>query len=286
MVSEFKRPISDDGPFFFILSRQGLKGHSASPIPSSMQNSHSSTYGLLALLIAVLTLVGCVPSQPKGPLILAASSLQQPLEMLGEQWVEAGYDPPQFSFASSAALARQIENGSAGDIFISADRQWTDYLTKVGRIDPERIYTIAGNTLVVAAPIDSDLSSLNNLGTFDRIVTGDTDTVPLGRYAKEALTAADKWEEVSPKLVSAPSARAALVKLARDEVDAGILYASDAQGVETIKSLPFPAEYHAAINYAALRLPASSHPDAQAFLEFIASPAAAQAFDNYGFTRP
>lgn len=239
-----------------------------------------------ALFVLVIALTGCVSTQPRGPLILAASSLQQPLEELAEQWADAGNDPPQFSFASSAALARQIENGSAGDIFISADRQWTDYLTKAGNIAPGEVVPIAGNTLVVAAPLGASPPSLQTLVQADRIVTGDTQTVPLGRYAKEALIAANLWGAAEPKIVNAASARGALVKLARGEVDAGIIYASDARGVETIAATAIPPQSHSPIVYMAVKLPASAHPDTDGFLRFIASPEAANVFDRYGFIRP
>lgn len=274
------------GRFSLIGCHKGLKACDGWRIRCYPMNMRFFFCHFAALFVLVIALTGCVPTEPRGPLVLAASSLQQPLEELAEQWTAAGNDPPQFSFASSAALARQIENGSAGDIFISADRQWTDYLTKAGNIAPSEVVAIAGNTLVVAAPVGPTPPSLQTLAQANRIVTGDTQAVPLGRYAKEALTAANLWDATEPKIINAASARGALVKLARGEVDAGILYASDAQGVETIAATPIPRESHSPIVYVAVKLPASAHPDTDGFLGFIASPDAVKVFDRYGFIRP
>lgn len=241
---------------------------------------------LAALFAAILVLAACSSSEPRGPVVLAASSLQQPLEELAGQWQAQGNKLPQFSFASSAALARQIESGAAADIFVSADQEWTRYLASAGRIPDNQIFQIAGNQLVIASPASASPPTLQELQRYANIVTGDTETVPLGRYAKQALTNAGVWDTVQPKIVGAASARGALVIMARGEADAGILYASDAKDVKQIAFAPIDPAAHSAIIYTALQLPASAHPESAEFLAFIASPAAAKVFDRYSFTRP
>lgn len=241
---------------------------------------------LLTLLVGIFALTACIASEPRGPLVLAASSLQQPLEELAEEWSARGNLTPQFSFASSAALARQIESGSPADIFISADQDWTEYLAAAGRISDGEIYAVAGNTLVIASAADTAVPTLQELSALEQVITGDSESVPLGRYAKQALTSAGVWDAVEPKIVGASSARGALVIMARGEADAGILYASDAQDVKQITSAPIDPASHSPIIYMALQLPASAHPDTAEFLAFIASPEGAKVFDRYGFTRP
>ncbi|MGB7372625.1 molybdate ABC transporter substrate-binding protein [Pontixanthobacter sp.] len=251
-----------------------------------MFHSIVTLFRLTALLAGLFSLTACMASEPRGPLVLAASSLQRPLEDLAERWRAQGHLAPQFSFASSAALARQIESGSPADIFISADQEWTDYLATAGRISDTAIYPVAGNTLVIASAADAAVPTLQELSALEQIVTGDSQSVPLGRYARQALTSAGVWNTVEPKIVGASSARGALVIMARGEADAGILYASDAQDVKQIASAPIDPALYSPIRYMALQLPASAHPDTAEFLAFIASAEGAQVFDRYGFTRP
>ncbi len=247
---------------------------------------------ILLACFAFLALGSCGPSPSPGVIVLAASSLQAPLEDLAEQWEARGHDAPVFSFASSAALARQVETDAAADIFISADRQWTDYLLANAPALREQARTVATNRLVVgrhvsdqAAPVAaSDLSSLLAEG---RIATGDPDAVPLGRYAREALEAAGAWNEASPRLVYAQSARAAFRLVARGEAPTGILYASDVSQTDKVEAVfTFDAASHSPIEYIAVQLPASGHPEATEFLAFLASADAAATFERYGFGRP
>ena len=107
----------------------------------------------LAALVLLAMIAACSGPARRGPVVFAASSLQEPLEALGERWVAQGGDPPVFSFASSAALARQIEQGAPADLFISADEQWTDYIVAAGRLPREAMRPIAANSLVVAKSI-------------------------------------------------------------------------------------------------------------------------------------
>jgi molybdate transport system substrate-binding protein len=245
--------------------------------------------GLLALLVS-LCVAACAPSEPKGPVVLAASSLQAPLEELAEQWRASGRPAPILSFASSSALARQVQGGAPGDIFISADREWTDYLAQQSGVEEGELRTIASNSLVLARHDDGASMSrdevLSQLGEVP-LATGDPETVPLGRYARQALTSEGLWDKAQGSIVPTQSARAAMVLVKRGEAPLGVLYASDIAeeaGLETV--LTFSPESHDPIEYVATILPASGHPDARGFLEFLASPKSAAVFARHGFERP
>lgn len=246
--------------------------------------------GLLALLVSLCALAACAPSEPKGPVVLAASSLQAPLEELAEQWRASGRPTPVLSFASSSALARQVQGGAPGDIFISADREWTDYLSQQGGVEEDELRIIASNSLVLARHDDgttvSREAALAQLGKVP-LATGDPETVPLGRYARQALTKEGLWDAAEGSIVPTQSARAALVLVKRGEAPLGVLYASDVAeeaGLETV--LTFGPDSHDPIEYVATILPASGHPDARGFLDFLASPKAAAVFARHGFERP
>ena len=248
----------------------------------------------LASCLCILLLASCAKSEPRGPIIMAASSLQQPLEQLAENWAQKGFAPPVFSFASSAALARQIESGNPADIFISADSQWTDYLISAGKVGADGAKTIAANNIGFAwhfedgeRPVLTAPPNIEELLNKGPVATGDPNAVPLGRFAREALISAGLWEKVAPELVSAASARAALVLVDRGEAKVGILYASDAANADNVAMVrPFTPDSHSPILYVAVHLPSSGHPDTQALLEFLASDEAAVTFDNFGFPRP
>lgn len=246
------------------------------------------------LLLGLMVLTGCALPERRGPVIFAASSLQAPLEDIASQWQAQGRDAPVLSFASSAALARQIESGAPADIFISADSQWTDFIATSGKIEARSIRTIAANGLVVAAstrdqPIAAQgkAAAQSALASARSIATGDPDTVPLGRYAQEALTALGLWDRVQPRVIPAGSAQAALRLVLLGEADIGILYASDAARRDDLGVIwQMPKDHHTPITYRALRLPGSAHPDADAFLDYLTTPKAAGTFDRMGFARP
>lgn len=237
-------------------------------------------------------LSACAPSQDRGPIVLAASSLQQPLEELADHWAAQGHDRPVFSFASSAALARQIESGSAADLYISADHTWTGYLITQGRIDDAGIRTIARNQLVLAANADARIadrlgpgSTLGDALQAGRIVVGNPDTVPLGRYTRDALDRQGLWQGIEGSVIPAASAQQAVRLVSRGETPLGIIYLSDTaanQHVETLHRI----ETAEPIEYLALRLPASAHPDTSSFLDLLTSDRAAAIFQKHGFTVP
>lgn len=248
--------------------------------------------GLLCTCLAMLA--GCSPTTPRGPVIFAASSLQQPLEEAGRLWVRQGGEQPVFSFASSAALARQIESGSLADIFVSADKQWTEYVVASGRLDQDMVRAIAANRLVIARSIrDTPLgetgrgAALSALQTASTIATGDPDTVPLGRFAHTALQKLGIWSELQPRIIPAQSSQAALRLVLVGEADLGILYASDVARRDDLGALwTVPAHLHDPVVYRALQLPSSGNPQAADFLEFLSSPEAREIFVRNSFSAP
>lgn len=239
-------------------------------------------------------LSACAASQPRGPIVFAASSLQKPLEELASLWVEKGNDPLVLSFASSATLARQIDNGSLSDLYISADEQWIEYLVTAGRLDDSAVRVVATNSLVLAIYgeegallASQNVPTTRKFVTTGKIATGDPETVPLGRFAEQWLQSAGLWDAAKPHLVPAQSSGAAVKLVLIREADGGILYASDAASIKRLVAIrAIPPESHSPIVYQAVLLPSSAHPDAGDFLEFLASDEARQAFARYGFGVP
>jgi molybdate transport system substrate-binding protein len=223
--------------------------------------------------------------------VFAAASLTNVLQELGDGFTKDSSIPVRFSFAASSALARQVENGSRADVFFSADIEWMDYLQVRNLIQPATRHDVLGNQLVLIAPADSKITLkiephfalAATLGK-GRLATGDPDSVPVGRYAHEALANLGVWEAVSARLVRADTVRSALAFVDRGEAALGIVYATDALIDKKVRVVDaFPVGSHMPIIYpVALTMGAKS--DAARFLAYIRGPAGDVAFRHYGFT--
>jgi molybdate transport system substrate-binding protein len=185
-------------------------------------------------------------------LVFAAASLTNVLGEIARLYENATGVPVKLSFAASSVLARQIEAGSKADVFVSADQEWMDYLQARNLIDKTSRRNVAGNRLVLIAPADSKVelklargAKLREALGEGRLSTGDPDTVPVGRYARSALTALGVWDEVQDRLVRADNVRSAMVFVARGEVPLGIVYATDAAVDSKVRVVDiFPSHTH------------------------------------------
>jgi molybdate transport system substrate-binding protein len=222
--------------------------------------------------------------------VFAAASLTNVLQELGDEFTKNSSTPVRFSFAASSTLARQIENGSPADIFFSADLEWMDYLQTRKMIQPESRHDVLGNQLVLIAPTESKIALKIEphfplaaaLGK-GRLATGDPDSVPVGRYAREALTNLGVWDDVSRRLVRTDSVRSALAFVDRGEAALGIVYATDALIDKNVRVVDaFPTNSHMPIIYPAA-LTSAAKPDAAKFLAYIRGPAGDVVFQRYGF---
>jgi molybdate transport system substrate-binding protein len=245
--------------------------------------------GVLALLLFASATSG-EPS-PRPVTVFAAASLTDVLERLGDEYTRSTGTRIRFSFAASSVLARQIEAGAGADLYFAADPQWMDYLEQRGRIKASTRQDLLGNRLALIAPAQSSVRleiapgfALARALDGRRLATGDPDNVPLGRYAKIALTSLGVWNDVADRLVRAEDARHALMLVARGEVPLGIVYATDARVVDDVRVVGlFPAASHPPITYP-VALVAGAGADASGFLEFVRGPAGRTAFEQSGFT--
>jgi|HubBroStandDraft_6_1064221.scaffolds.fasta_scaffold290876_2 molybdate transport system substrate-binding protein len=223
--------------------------------------------------------------------VFAAASLTNALQDLGDAFTKDTSITVRFSFAASSALARQIENGSRADMFFSADLEWMDYLQARNLIQPATRHDVLGNQLVLIAPADSKISlkigphfALAAALGKSRLATGDPDSVPVGRYAHEALANLGVWDQVAARLVRADSVRSALAFVDRGEAALGIVYATDAMVDKNVRVVGmFPPDSHKPIIYP-VALTTGAGGDAVKFLAYIRGPAGDLAFKHYGFT--
>lgn len=226
-------------------------------------------------------------------LVFAAASLTDVMREIGGAYTRQTGQPVTFSFAASSALARQIESGGTVDVVISADLDWMDYLQARNLIDASTRRDAVGNRLVLVAPKDSKivLKIEPNFPLLDalqgeRLATGDPDTVPVGRYARSALTSLGVWSSVADRLVRADNVRSALAFVARGEVPLGIVYETDATIDPRVRVVAvFPADSHAPIAYPAA-VTAAGRTGAREFVTYLLSERSQATFRKFGFHPP
>lgn len=246
----------------------------------------------LALLTALLV-SGIAPALAQGrpPLVLAAASLQESLTAAAARWAAKGHPRPVISFAASSALARQVEAGAPADLFVSADEEWMNYLAQRRLIQPRSRVSFLTNSLALVAPATSRLRLTigprfplaRALGP-GRLAMGDPNSVPVGKYGKEALTRLGVWASVQGKVAAAENVRAALALVSRGEAPLGVVYATDARAAAGVRVVgTFPASSHTPITYPIASLATSRNPEGEAFRRFLISGEGKGIFRRFGF---
>lgn len=195
------------------------------------------------------------------------------------------------NFGASDVLMQQVVNGAPADVFASADQTAMDKAASEKVVNTATRKDFAANQIVMIVPADSKLklTALKDLGNADvkRVAYGNPASVPVGRYAKSALEAAGLWSTVEAKGVLAQNVRQALDYVARGEVEAGFVFATDAAVMaDKVKvAVRVPATTPVTYPIAAV---AGTKQEAQAngFIAFVLSPAGQGILAKYGFLKP
>lgn len=199
--------------------------------------------------------------------------------------------PVQFTqlCKSSGLLAKGLRGGALNaDIFISADREWMDFMVENGLVASERVFSPWGNALVVATPKNSSLQRLDWQDLASDKVTviliGDPGTAPFGRHAKEALEASGLWDRVKDKIQTRKNIELLAESLATSNASTvGILFKTNLtdqlRQLHTVKkSLHTPIRYYIAPLKASM-----GNAEITDFLKFMQSKAVKDIFEAEGF---
>ena len=221
--------------------------------------------------------------------VFAATSLTESLKQLGVIYQKQTGQRVVFNFGASSTLARQIEEGAPADIFFSADETQMDMLEKNKLIVASTRQDRLSNALVVIVPVDSTLqinsaSDLTN-AAISKIALGNPAGVPAGVYAKIWLTKKGVWEDIKSKIVPTENVRGVLAAVASSDVDAGVVYQTDAIISKRVKTAyQVPSVDNPDIRYPMAVLKESKQQKAaKDFVKFLASEDAARIFESFGF---
>jgi len=246
---------------------------------------------LRPLIVALILLVGA-GNAGADLVVSAASSLTDAFQAVGKAY-EAKHPDTHvvLNFAASDVLLRQIASGAPADVFASADQSAMDKAVAAKAIDPATRQDFATNRLVlivpkggkvrVASPADLKAEAVR------RVAYGDPASVPVGRYTKAALEQQGLWDAISAKGVLAQNVRQSLDYVARGEVDAGFVFATDAaimkDKVDVAATVPTPKP----ITYPIAVVAGSKQAkDAASFEAFVQSPEGRGILSGFGFQAP
>ncbi|PWI25132.1 molybdate ABC transporter substrate-binding protein [Kurthia sibirica] len=220
--------------------------------------------------------------------ISAAASLQDSLVDLQTIYKKEHADVTlQFNFGGSGALQQQISQGAPVDLFFSAAQNQFDALIKDELIEKKHGIDLLSNELVLVVPKDNEkkIHAFKDVTKASKIALGTPEVVPAGQYGLETLKKLKLWTTLEAKTVYAKDVRQVLTYVETGNVDAGIVYKTDALTtnkatiIATAKS-----EWHTPIIYPVGIIKDSKHmEEAQAFYAFLQSEKAMKVFEKYGF---
>lgn len=244
------------------------------------------------ILAGVAMAVAAAVAQAGEITVSAASSLTNAFKEIAQTY-EARHAGSKvaLNFGASGALLQQLAKGAPVDVFASADQETMDAAEKQGLIAAGGRRNFARNTLVLIVPVYSKqpLNRLQDLTlpAVQKIAIGNPASVPVGRYAQRALETAGVWSAVSAKAINTENVRQSLDYVARGEVDAGFVYATDAMIMQGEVGVAFAVPVDVDISYPIASTKDSANADeAKRFIDFVLSPAGQDILHKYGFQKP
>ena len=210
----------------------------------------SIVYSLIILLAVISPSSGLYSADLKSILVLSAASTTESLKEIADKFSDEEKIKVNISISSSGILANQILKGVPADIFISASKEWIDFLIENKRLDEKLTKPIIGNELALVSKrgtfrnIKKNIFEANNFIQIlnnNRLVLGGPAHVPAGRYAKISLENLGLWSLVKDRVIKQVNVRAALTMIERGEINLGIVYKTDiklSKGIEIIEIFP------------------------------------------------
>ncbi len=257
---------------------------------------------LIGMLAAALLAAGCgggtqqAPSAPAAqPVELNISAAVSLKDALTE--IQANYRQKSpnvklvYNLGASGALQKQIEQGAPADIFISAAPKQMNGLEAKNLVNKASRRNLVENKLVLVVPENSALglskfADIAQAGV-QKLAMGETATVPAGQYGQQVLRKLGLWDKAKDKVVFAKDVRTVLTYVSTCNVEAGIVYKTDAvsPGAKVKIAATAPEGSHEPILYPAAILSGTKQQKAaEEFLAYLAGPEGKAVFEKYGFS--
>ncbi|MFT5872715.1 MAG: molybdate transport system substrate-binding protein [Clostridium sp.] len=255
---------------------------------------------VMSLVTFILVMTGCgkqvkqAPSATQKPVTLTISAAASLTEVMGEIKTLYKVEKPNvtlnYNIAGSGTLQKQIEQGADVDLFFSAGIKQMDVLQKKGLLIDDTKVNLVGNSIVLIVKNDSilDISDFKD-ATDDEIVKialGEPKTVPVGQYCEEVFTSLNILDKIKAKAVYAKDVKEVLTWVETGNVDAGVVYGTDAKVSKKVKVVSIASAdlYKTPVEYPAAIIKSSKNvEDTKTFLKFLSSDKAKEVFTTYGF---
>lgn len=265
-----------------------------------MRGLKTNIIALISLLLFGLIVAGCGSSEnekqaqntasQKEVYIVAAASMTDAVKEIGANYEKQHPDVKlMYNFGSSGALQSQIEQGAPADVFISAAQKQMDALEEKNLIDKSTRKDLLENKVVLIVPKDSTIT-LNDFADVatdkvQKIALGEPKSVPVGQYSEEIFTNLNVLDTVKSKAVYASDVRQVLSWVETNEVDCGVVYATDAAISDKVKVLlEAPANTHKPVIYPVAMVTSSKNPEiAKDFLAYLSQDDQKVILEKYGF---
>ncbi len=219
--------------------------------------------------------------------VSVAASMTNVLTELKDEYLKKHKNSAiSLNFASSGALAKQIDKGADVDIFISANPKWMTFLEKQNKMYSKSVGVLAYNSLVFVGQ-NNKIKKPSQLTSLSKIGMGSPDSVPAGDYARTALTKLKLYDKLSAdkKLVFASNVRQALFYADNATVDGSFVYKTDALVSQKSKILftVSPKLYPKVTYLSGITLTGKDKKEAMSFMKFLKTGKAKKILKKYGF---
>jgi len=215
--------------------------------------------------------------------VLAAASLRDVFTTLGKRF-ESGHPGTtvRFSFGPSSGLATQIVDGAPADVFASASVTTMKTATDAGAVGPSVVFATNSMTIVVPTDNPGKVADVTDLADRDTTVAVCAKDVPCGAAALTVFEQAHL--EVTPVSEEVDVA-AVLTKVSLGEVDAGLVYVTDAAlARDKVAQVTLPAGVRATTDYPIAVTTESANPAlARQFVDLVTGSPGQQALRAAGF---
>jgi molybdate transport system substrate-binding protein len=233
----------------------------------------------------VLLLLLALPLRAAEVRVFAAASLRDAVTEIATMWERRGGDRVTFSFGASSLLARQIQEGAPADLFLSADEAKVNELAKRGLVRSRA--SVLSNALVIVVPKDtsSKIRTPMQLANVASLALAEPSSVPAGIYARQYLEKLGLWSRLVKKVIPTDNVRSALAAVESGNVDAAIVYKTDALISKQVRvAFEVPRGEAPAISYPfAVLKDGENVRGAENLLAFLTSRAALDVFVRHGF---